>query len=181
MKKAERCDSYASQTLRPHLCFYKTCRLPTNSLETFLVSLHNWKNKTTGNCSAAVLFDRSGERHSAQVQASGEELLKNVTLAQEETFYQRCKTNGSVSARNLPGELYTGLVACCRRRRVVAHRSPRPPRWRPSKWQTATDASTQTWSRCGTWPSWPPASSCWVNPLKTHCTTWRRWPISPSW
>ncbi|XP_075892301.1 latexin isoform X1 [Nelusetta ayraudi] len=59
-------------------------------------------SNTTGNCSAGVLFDRSGERRSAQVQASCEELLKVDALPQEEAFYQQCKTNGSVSAENLP-------------------------------------------------------------------------------
>lgn len=64
------------------------------------------KKQTTGNCSAAVLFDRSGERRPAQVQTSVEELLTNDTLAQEEAFYQQHKTDGSVTAQNLPGELF---------------------------------------------------------------------------
>lgn len=72
------------------------------------------KNQTKGNCSASVLFDRSGERRPAQVQASGEELLTNDTLAHEEAFYQEYKTNGSVSAQNLPGELNINLVPCKR-------------------------------------------------------------------
>lgn len=87
-----------------------------------------WKNQTTGNCSATVLFDRSGERHRAkvEVQASGEELLKIDTLTQDEAFYQQCKTNGSVSAQNLPGELNIGLGSCWLRRpmRLYEVRNP---------------------------------------------------------
>ena len=47
--------------------------------------------------------------------------------------------------------------------------------------QTATVTLSRTWSLCGTSASWPPASSCWENPVKTLCTTWLRWPTSRSW
>lgn len=77
------------------------------------------KTQTTGNCSAGVLFDRSGERRSAQVQASCEELLKVDALPQEEAFYQQCKTNGSVSAENLPGELSRSRLSCCCKAHIV--------------------------------------------------------------
>lgn len=79
------------------------------------------KNQTTGNCSAGVVFARSGERRSAQVQASWEEgLLKNDTLAQDEAFYQQCKTNGSMlSAQNLPGNLNISHVTCCFNAHIV--------------------------------------------------------------
>lgn len=50
---------------------------------------------------------------------------------------------------------------------------------------TRRQIATVTWSLtrglCGTWASWPPASSWWTNPRKTRCTTWLRWPTSPSW
>lgn len=52
--------------------------------------------------------------------------------------------------------------------------------WRSDQ-QIAMVTLTLTWSLSGTWASWPPASSCWMNPLKTHCTTWLRWPTSRSW
>lgn len=74
------------------------------------------------------------------------------------------------------------LLHCCiggDAKRVFFAKSVTP--WWRSEWQTATGTSTPTWRRCGTWPSWPPASLCWTNPPKTPCTTWLRWPTSRSW
>lgn len=117
---AEGCDSHASQTLRLHLCLRQSCRFPHRLIwNPSGVSLQIIKNQTTGNCSAGVLFDRSGERRSAQVQASCEELLKVDTLPQEEAFYQQCKTNGSMSAQNLPGELNRSRMSCCSKAHIV--------------------------------------------------------------
>lgn len=100
--------------------FVRAAVFPTDLFETLLVSLYKLKKKqTTGNCSAGVLFDRSGERRSAQVQASCEELLKVDTLPQEEAFYQQCETNGSMSAQNLPGELNRSHMSCCSKAHIV--------------------------------------------------------------
>ncbi|KAM9359017.1 latexin [Symphorus nematophorus] len=67
------------------------------------ISVQEMIGNTTVNCSAEVLFVRGEPQHSAQVQASCEELLKIDTKAQEEAFYQQYKTNQSLlSAQYLP-------------------------------------------------------------------------------
>lgn len=67
------------------------------------ISVQDMISNATEKVSAEVLFARGEQQHSAQVQASSEELLKINTKTQEEAFYQQCKTNQSpLSAQNLP-------------------------------------------------------------------------------
>lgn len=117
---------------------------------------HFLKNvQTTENCSAEVLFARGEGRHSAQVQASCEELPKTNTQAQEEAFYQKCRTNQSLLlVQNLPG-VYE--------KTAPKHSTTQVPVWLHdgcSDQQIATGTLSPTWCLCGTWVLWPPASSC---------------------
>ncbi|XP_069004285.1 latexin [Embiotoca jacksoni] len=67
------------------------------------ISVEEIIGKTTQKCSAEVLFPRGERRHSAQVQAPCDELLKINTAAQEEDLYQQYKMNQILlSAQYLP-------------------------------------------------------------------------------
>ncbi|XP_070826487.1 latexin [Chaetodon trifascialis] len=67
------------------------------------ISVQEMIGNMTAKCSAEVFFAMGDQQRSAQVQASCEELLKIDTKAQEEAFYQQCKTNQSLlRAQNLP-------------------------------------------------------------------------------
>lgn len=143
-----------------HTCADYAFTLCTPPTHTHTHTPHFLKNvQTTEKCSAEVLFARGEGRHPAQVQASCGELPKTNTQAQEEAFYQKCKTNQSLLlAQNLPG-VYE-KTAC---RITPKYSTTQVPVWLHdgcSDQQIATATLSQTWCLCGTWALWPPASSC---------------------